>query len=240
MRRMILRPRELYRFLFKKGRGVGLVLLLWTFSSCGIDSYPVLYEPVVTSISSTSPITFSHDSRNDPDSFLVLGYDIYYRIYNDDNLDPFSYDDQIKNDAALELTETVIGNLLNRNWNQMKHYRRIYLSDAELERDTPPSFPLSAATTQNFFISLYLDGTNSYIKNDFDTSQTLYFSRYLGNDAAGVPVTENFSLLDFSTDDPDIFEPASHYRVAFFALTYGLTTDTALHSSVLYIGSYRF
>ena len=239
--------RHFLKFFRGKGRGVifypPVFLFIFLFFSCGIDTYPVLYDPIVSSLSSTSPIYFYHDARNDPDAFLSLGYDIYYRIYDNNNLDPVTFNTDIKNDASSQLSESVISSLIIRNWDQMGNYRRIYLTNSVLESSSPPVFKLSTPVSSNYSISLNFNSTTpfgSYISND-DNTDLIDFKRYLGNDTSDNPVIESFSLSDFSDDDIDVPPGASSYRVAFFALTYGFTTDLrTLHSNVVYIGSVLF
>ena len=232
MRRMILRPRELYRFLFKKGRGVGLFLLLWTFSSCGIDSYPVLYEPIPNYYSTS--IGFLHNHNNDPTSFLTLGYDIYYRIYNNENDD--ITDDIIIQDAQQHLTP-IIDKLLNRIWTKDDLYWRIYLTNPKLEEKSPPVFKIANVSSLEYQINIVLNennGSDNYIFNTYDSSK-LYFSRYTGTNSE----PKGYSKNDFSVDDFDVKESSTKYKIAFFALTYGLSTSyhQALHTNALYIGS---
>lgn len=215
-------------------------LYLLSTTSCGITTYPVLYKPIASNFSS-NPVTFQHDYRNNPDAFLTLGYDIYYRIYDDDALGT-SYDSTIQSDASSELTQNVVGALINKTWdlNQIGNYRRIYLDDSSLESLSPPNYRLSISTSSNFYIYITInsaENNNSYITNSNDSNK-IYFKR-LTFDSTGNPVKEDFTINDFTEDDEDIPSAGiSNFRIAFFAITYGLSTDyLSLHSDVVYIGS---
>ncbi len=241
------RNRKIY---FKKRGGGNFLsiplffLLLGLLSSCGLASYPVVYPPTTT-----TDLIFYHNTNNTVSpNFIVLGYDIVYRIYIFKKSTGIPPDETtIENDASQYISSSVFSSIISNNWDTMTVYRRLNADNGNGPGlSTPPIYPINDEVSTSYSISINIDTTGepeSYLQDDLGT--TLYFNRYMGKD---VP-PKNFTLSDFSAGDIDVpddgsttYDPAVYgITVAFFCYTYGLSKDLlSLHSNMVYIGSYTF
>ena len=206
------------------------------FSSCGLASFPVVYPPLNSS--TTTELSFQHNTNNTVSpNFIVLGYDIVYRIY-----DGTVSDTKIEDDASQYISSSVFSSIISNNWNTMTVYRRVNADNGITGPglSTAPLYSIDDAfSSTSYSITIYvIPSKESYLQDDM--GKTLYFNRFLG---VGIP-TENFTLSDFNAGDvdvPDTYTSGDGITVAFFCFTYGLSKDLlSLHSNMVYIGAYTF
>ncbi len=205
------------------------------FSACGLESYPVLYDPIQISTTDINPLSFKHDTRNNVNpNFITLGYDVIYRIYDDDNL-PSDPDPTIIADASTDFTESLISKIISNDWSGMYPYRRLNLvNDDPPGTSTLPIYKLSDPLSESSFnIMIDLTISDSSLYNENIPGTKIYFNRYLGDN-----VTKDFSEVLASDSDVPLSTDPSNVRVAFFVFTFGLTKEGySLHGNVIYIGS---
>ncbi len=212
--------------------------LITLASSCGLASYPVVYDPYT--ISSPTEIGFMHNNSNtvNPD-FIILGYDIVYRIYDNNTTEGVS-DSVIEKDASSYFSASSSFNaIITNTWDAMTPYRRLNISASGIYAGTAtvPIYKIDdSEQLSSISINIITDGGVSFLEDD--TGRTIYFNRFLGNDT-----TKNFNSSDFDSSDIDV--PATYnssdgfgVTVAFFCFTYGFTKDLlSLHGNMVYIGS---
>ncbi len=219
-------------------------ILVLTLFSCGLASYPVLYDPIQGQ--STTPVFINNPDNTFNSDFLILGYDIVYRIYDNTTVSGVP-DSTIESDASQDLTGTAISAIINNDWPHMTPYRRLNDVSGTPGTSTVPLYKITETTPAAAF-SIHLtimttddgtDGSVSYLEDD--NGNKISFNRFLGTDAT--EKTKNFSLSDFESTDidvPDTYDNSDTdgVTVAFFAFTYGLTKDPlSLHGNMVYIGS---
>ena len=221
---------------FSKRGGGGFVtitlfffVVLGLFSSCGLASYPVVYPPTTT-----TDLIFYHNTNNTVSpNFIVLGYDIVYRIY-----DGTVSDSAIENDASTYISSSVFSSIISNNWDTMTLYRRLNADNGtDPGLSTAPLYTINDAFSSNSYsISININTTGeSYLQDDLGTK--IYFNRYLGNN-----VTKNFTPGDFDASDVDVpGNLGNSVTISFFCFTYGFSKDLlSLHSNMVYIGAYTF
>lgn len=219
-----------------------ILFLPLLFFSCGLASYPVLYDPLYQ-----TKLTFQQnpDNKVNPD-FISLGYDIIYRIY--DNTDfkndtIVQSDNIIQDEAANIVTSSILHTIISNNsysggttgntysYNRLRYGDKspipIYKIDDSIPLDTYP-----------IYLSLGSSEETSCIQDYYGNK--INFTRNLG---AETSIKKYFTISDFSTGDsdvPDNYDNADNdgVRIAFFAFTYGLTYDLlSLSGNIVYIGS---
>ncbi len=203
------------------------------FSSCGLPSYPVVYPPTTT-----TDLVFYHNANNTVSpNFIILGYDIVYRIY-----DGTVSDSTIENDASAYISPSVFSSIISNNWDTMTVYRRLNPDNGSVPGlSTTPLYTINDAfSSSTYSISININTSGESSLQD-DLGNTIPFNRFLGKD---IP-TENFTLSDFNAGDidvPDTYTSSGNgVTVAFFCYTYGFSKDLlSLHSNMVYIGSYTF
>lgn len=230
-----------------------LVLLILLFSSCGI-SVPYYLNPPAYH----SNLSFYNAYINDPD--YTLGYDFFYRIYDDSLIS----ESTIISEANSYFTETNLLELLANNHAVLidTYYRRILpisndiLTDYKIDETPIPTartpimpidpyfFDQSADSSNRFLISINLNLLNPEDSQIFTTSYipetsyptTIYFKRYVTIDEVNF-IDVLFSDIDINHDDvPD--STVSPIKITFFVVLYGITSDfTPIFSDILYIGS---
>ena len=221
------------------GRGFLLIplffLVLGLLSSCGLASYPVVYPPIPSA--TATELSFQHNTNNTVSpNFIVLGYDIVYRIYDGTTVS----DSTIENDASQYISPSVFSSIISNNWNTMTVYRRLNADNGTGPGlSTVPIYPINDGVSSSYSISININTSGeSYLQDDL--GKTLYFNRFLGT---SIP-TKNFTLSDFNAVDidvPDTYTSGDGITVAFFCFTYGFSKDLlSLHSNMVYIGSYTF
>lgn len=215
---------------------VVILFLPLLFFSCGLASYPVLYDPLYYQ----SDLTFWQNPGNKvtPD-FISLGYDIIYRIY--DNTDSIS-DEIIQNEAENILTSSILATIISNNsysgtdTTGNYSYNRLRYGDKSpipiykiVDSISPDTYPIT--------LSLGSSSETSYIQDGYEYGNKINFSRNLGTD----PASKYFTITDFSSEDSDVpgdYVNNDEVRIAFFAFTYGLTYDLlSLSGNIVYIGS---
>ncbi len=219
-----------------------IVILLFSvlFFSCGIASYPVLYDPLYYQ----SDLTFwqNPDNKVNPD-FISLGYDIIYRIYdNNDYIQGTISDTIIQNEAENILTSSILSTIISKNsysgavgTENSYSYNRLRYED---KSPIPIYKIVDSIPLDTYPINLFLNSSGtSYIQDNYGNK--VNFIRNLGTDTS----TKYFTISDFSINDSDV--PGNYdnndgdgVRIAFFAFTYGLTVDLlSLSGKIVYIGS---
>ena len=247
----LLKSSKISKLLFKYINRGGLILpLILLFSSCGISSYIYIYPPIAG-----SNLSFSHDYRNNKDpNYITLGYDIYYRIYDNSDTDNSKFYNKTGSEVTNILvkdgndffTSGNINKLISRNFNDDSLYRPIkhFSNDKEATYSPPPILPVdnSVISNKTFLVNILLDNTRlkePYLETvaPYDSKtlpEIIYFQRYLSN-------TENKTFTSFSVTDSDVPETLTDYNilVAFFVISYGLTVDqySLTSDKPLFIGS---
>ncbi len=217
----------------RRGRLLFLLLLVFLYTSCGLSTYIYIYPPITG-----TGLSFTHDSRNNRDpNFLVLGYDIYYRIYPvSDFISTIDSDVRSKmiNDGNNYFTSVNINNLISRTYDPTTTlYRPVYYySDVKgtgySSNSSPPVLPIdnSQVSDSQFTVSINLNNgiaDNPYIETvapyGSDTlPEKIFFRRF---------ITDNKDFSTFNISDSDIPDTLtdSNIYVAFFVISYGFTVD---------------
>ncbi len=228
-----------------KNRYFVISAFLLLLSSCGLATYPVLYEPSQWDSAGTPAFTHNINNTVNP-NFITLGYDIVYRVYDDTQFASESEaESKIIDDMNSSLTN--FSNIISNSWSSMGAYRRLNLTALDTAEapipgsSTIPIYELSDPKSEKYF-HIFLEfpatSSDSYITDDTDTPLTLYFNRYVDQDD---DVTKDFTYDDFDVGDVDTpfyYTKPDRIRIAFFAFTFGLSIDyLSLHSEPIYIGS---
>ena len=226
-----------------------LLLLILLLSSCGLNTYIYIYPP----IASGGNLSFSHDSRNNKDpNFITLGYDIYYRIYDNSSTSDFSGKTDSEITSIIQthandfFTSVNLNNLLFRNFPDNNLYRPIVpeRNDKSSTYNLPPILPIDNSVISNtsFYVNMYLNNTtvaDPYIETEAPYGsttlpETIWFRRYLD-------ATTYKDFSSFLSEDNDIsFNiTENNFLVAFFVLSYGFTVDfyTITSDKPLFIGT---
>ncbi len=241
--------RKLNKLLFIE-KAIFILILTFFFISCGLSSYIYIYPP----LSGITTVGFSHDSRNnkEPD-FFVLGYDIYYRIYDSNifiDMDDSGIRNTIIGDSTAYFNSANIGNLINRNINAASLYRPLfYVSDDKNNgydsNNSAPVLPIdnSQITDTQFYINLIFGGNNGpYIETaspygSDNLPEKIFFKRYIS-------LQESKEFVTFTSTDIDVPDTltSNNVLIAFFVLSYGSTVDfyTLTSDKPLFIGYNEF
>lgn len=243
---------KIRKFLINNRNRGGLVLsLILMFSSCGITVLAYLNPPV-----KLGNLSFYHAYNNDPDN--ALGYEFFYRIYDEDAIIDSA---TVINEANNFFVESNLLRLLSSN--------RILITDSDYKRILPVSDNLSTdyKTSLNpiptvspplmpvddfyfdkdgsglrFTVSVAITGlthegeisTSGYIPGAYPS--TINFKRYVTEDSFDFT---DVTLLDVDAAQDDV-PPGdiTTFSIAFFVVLYGLDNDyISLFSDVVYIGS---
>ena len=245
----LLKSSKISKLLFKYINRGGLILpLILLFSSCGISSYIYIYPPIAG-----SNLSFSHDYRNNKDpNYITLGYDIYYRIYDNSDSSQFynkpdsEVTDILVSDGNKFFTSSNINKLISRNFDNDTLYRPIkhFSNDKEATYSPPPILPIdnSESSNESFFVNILLNDNikeKPYLHTEAPYSsstlpETIYFQRYLSS-------TESKTFTSFAVSDSDVHETLSgnEVLVAFFVISYGFSVDlySLTSDKALFIGS---
>lgn len=224
-----------------------LLLIIFLLSTCGISTFIYIYPPNPNGTN----LSFSHDSRNnkDPD-FLTLGYDIYYRIYDNSSTSKFY------NKTAIEVENLLIadGNtyfssdnvnkLIFRTFADDSAYKPIkhFANDKSLIYSAPPILPIdnSESSDESFSVNIIFsqgNRDNPYLVTELPYSsstlpENIEFRRYLPDD-------NDFTVFENSDDDITFSIIDNNFLVAFFVISYGFTVDfySLTSEKPIFIGS---
>ncbi len=224
-----------------------LVLLVFLVSSCGISTYIYIYPPIKNGIN----LSFSHDSRNNKDpNFFNLGYDIYYRIYDNSAGSQFNgktaseIDNILMADGNTFFTSDNINKLLFRAFDTDSLYKPLkhFSNDKSLDYSVPPFLPVdnSVIADKSFYINIILNSTNRndpYLEtvapySSITLPETIKFRRYISNDF------KDFTTFNNSDEDINFTIIDDNFLVTFFVLSYGFTVNyyTLTSDKPIYIG----
>ena len=187
-----------------------------TAGGCGIDDYPYLYPASGVSGTDSMPAYFSHNTGNDSASFL--GYEIYYRIYE-------NAADAVSDGATIQANwDTVSPDTVVQRMKSLKYVRVI---DEYVGQQMPLVNVDPADTANDIFVSMTFDllGAGS-IKNEL--AETPLSIRRNAKDASDAYRT--FGDLEKDSDDTDCkyadstTEPAKAYLRS-YVFAYGLSAS---------------
>ena len=227
------------------------ILLILLFSSCGLAVPAYLNPPV-----KVGELGFYHAYNNDPD--YAKGYEIFYRIYDEDSIIDTA---TVINEANSFFTENNLLGLLSSN--------RILITDSDYKRILPvsdnlltnykitdnpiptvnpplmlvdPSYFDKDDSGKRFTVSITISASTG--EGEISTigyspgayPSIINFKRYVTLDDYNF-TNETFLDIDPNHDDvPSII--TTPISVAFFVVLYGLSEQTvSLFSDVVYIGS---
>ncbi len=183
-----------------------LVLLIAFLFSCGIESYPYLYPPEVSSILENEKImTFSNNEENNPD--LFLGFEVYYKFYTDDSDQP-DYGD-ITTDMNSITSQTSVNTLT-----QMGFSRLYVVSPPSSVSQTVPAIdiPFSDRTT-DFAVTVDFStvATDTYYPSCNYLSTSLQLGRWVREEGSTAYELKGFDTASFpdNVDYSDIY--SSYY-----------------------------
>jgi hypothetical protein len=218
-------------------KAVVLCVLVWLpLVSCGIESISFVEGPDEPFNEDTlgATITFDHNNSfvNQSDDFL--GYELYYKFYDDSVIDPWE-DDQ--NSILAEPIPTGIGRLTNRG------YRRIIRGDQE------EAIPVILVTNKGLSYTIELDffksggDTDAVASWDDGTPTTIILRRNTpADDVPGQEFRSFFGAFDEAHEDVDsdieAAAAANELGVAIYGLGYGIEGGTfrQLYSEPVYLG----
>lgn len=213
-------------------------LLLLHLASCGIESIAFVEgpEPVLEN-TPLARITFDHNNSDANQSDDFLGYELYYKFYDDAVIDPWE-DDQ---DSILaEPIPTGTGRLTNRG------YRRIIRGDQE--EAIPAVLVTNKGLSYNVQLDFFdspLDPTDDDATASWDdgTQTTIVLRRNaLADDVPGQEFKSFFGSFNEDDDDVDsdieAAAASNDLGVAIYGLGYGIEGGTfhQLYSEPVYLG----
>lgn len=224
----------------KPGRGRALplltILLLTVAVSCGLPSYPALYPPLIPEFPTESSLDFTFAIPSGNNSSVFQGFEIYYKLYTDSDLE--TLDTEL---PAIIDFPTLLGH----------GYHRLLLSGSSSTEDQKPLVPsendpdLPALIID--FSPLSFSGENASKYPSLTAGGETYT---LARNAAeaNMPVRrKGFSPDEFAkgeadvpqtfTTDPD--SPGSRLFIAIFVLSYGVdivANEFNIYSEPTYAG----
>jgi hypothetical protein len=185
----------------------GLALSL---GSCGLETVKVYAAPSISS--SAGLITLTHNSANDADADTFLGYEVYYRAYQDSSsasADISTMATVIGGDNATP--ESCIAKLESLKYHRFYNY---------LGQDKRPLFNVDIATSFKIFldqstpVGWYVD---EFSKTPIDTSP---ICRAISSSETAVPFNSTYATTDSDYSGSTTITSGTLYY-AFFAIAYG-------------------
>lgn len=232
-----------------EGRVIRLLAaaLILTLAGCGIPSVSFIADPIPLS-QTGSTLRFRHDTENDSEDFK--GYELYYKIYNANDLATIDGDRSFIEGADTPGT----GRLTSREFLRMVRTDDGLPSGDGLE--DPPMLPVSAsARDQGFEVSV-----------DFSAAAQTVVVTNPGESAASVQLFRQSVLIEeqsaqsfdlfldpagfqYTPGDPgsdadlalmlnEAYDPVNTYRATVWAIAYGLdaTNFQRIYSLPVYLG----
>jgi hypothetical protein len=212
-----------------------------SLSGCGIESITFVEGPLEDEITPAIPpsvavISFRHNDSTANQSDDFLGYELYYKLYDDALTDPWIDDN---NSILAEPVPTGVGRLNNRG------YRRVIRNEA------PEAIPTILVTNKGLGYTIELDFFDSGFEPNAtaswnDGSSTTINLRRNSDPTAGVYKSFFDIVVDsFVEDDEDVDEEiedaagsVDYIGVALYALGYGIEGGTfrQLYSEAVFLG----
>lgn len=226
-----------------------LLIIVLILTACGISTYIYIYPPIYNGIT----LSFSHNANNNKEpNFLNLGYDIYYRIYDNSSVSQFNGLSDLekvnilKADADIFFSSGNTNKLITRNFSSDFLYKPIkhYSNDKDgliPSYSAPPILPIDNSESVDQAFSVYIrlaqtDISLPYLETTAPYSSTtlpeiIEFRRYL---------TDNKDFSNYVYTDDDINFPVIENKVlvTFFVISYGFSVDyyTLTSDKPIYIG----
>jgi len=188
--------------------------------SCGLPTAEYLYPPDDLS-SGGGALVIDHNKENIDEpaiSSLFLGYEIYYRIFDDQNDATQSYDN--------------ISNMKSSNVIQTANYYKYYplkhriLASGQFSLDISPLIKVSSNTYTKYYLNMNSQGTWT-LTNDKDSNiviDSIVRSRSDTASSAEIGNADFYLRSEYKVGDRDYAgtnpSPSSVY-IVFFAFSYG-------------------
>jgi len=207
--------RDKVAFFFRRADAFFVALAILLLFSCGLPTSDYLYRPADFSASGNNPVRLEHDTRNIDDSViktLFKGYDIYYRIFDDET-------DAQSSSAKLSI-ELTSGNIA-----QVASSEGYYVLVKDNDDDSVPLIPVSDNTYR--FFDLHLNSESRWTITAGENNITLYYILRNKSDSA----TEDFFLTDkYESNDHDYagsgISEGGSVHIVFFAVAYGISSSS--------------
>ena len=233
-----------------------IIFMVMLLCSCGLYSYPYIYEPSLqggTATSGRTNVTIIHNGDNDPNVFR--GYELYYKFYNYSTAEA----DHSRDDKS-------IFSISNPDYSALvaAGYKRCR-TEKLYKKDTPyPMIPVPVGSRDDDF-SLYLDflpvAEYPYYQAEMflsylDTFAPIYRSiqdqhpdtgevkEATGNsdDPISNPIYKDFNIDDIESGDSDISGlsfPSNPVALSFYIIGYGVHENHNLYSKPVWLGVVR-
>ncbi len=207
-----------------------------SLSGCGIESITFVEGPLEDEITVVDTaggrLVFTHNNSTVNQSDDFLGYELYYKLYDDALTDPWSTDNI---SILAEPVPTGVGRLNNRG------YRRVIRNEA------PEAIPTILVTNKGLGYTIDLDFFDSGSETNAtaswnDGSSTTINLRRNSDPTAGVYKSFFGTFVEDDEDvDEDIEDAAGsvdYIGVALYALGYGIEGGTfrQLYSEAVFLG----
>ena len=205
---------------------ITIVTLCIITISCGLPTTEYLYPPAIFS-STGGVLVIEHDKRNidEPDvSSIFQGYEIYYRVFDDQNEAEQSYYD-IRNMTSSNVIQTAN----NYQYYPLKH--RIFAS-GQFSLDISPLIKANDDNTYYAKYNLNMDTQGTWTLTDEGSNpviDSIVRNRSDTASSADIVKADFYLSSEYKVGDRDyagtISSPSSVY-IVFFAFAYGFDPST--------------
>jgi hypothetical protein len=198
------------------------VLLFVFLFSCGIESYPYLYPPEVSSILENEKImTFSNNEENNPD--LFIGFEVYYKFYTDDSGHADFGD--MTTDINSITSQTNVNTLT-----QMGFSRLYVVSPPSSVSQTVPAIDIPFSDRTSYFevtVDFSTIATDDTYPSCNYLSTSLQLGRWVREEGSTVYELKGFNpasfpdTVDYSDIDSSYYDDIDYVWCVLYVLAYG-------------------